>query len=77
MTPDMRYIHQDHLGSTSRTCPEPGERVTDDTDRLHTGQRFDAATGLYYYKARYGACPQRRRSDPAVAQHHLFGVGDP
>ena len=26
---------------------------TADTERLFTGQRFDAATGLYYYNARY------------------------
>ena len=91
----MRYVHQDHLGSTSRTCPEPVERVTDDTgaavyeatydpwgnisastgtadtDRLYTGQRFDAATGLYYYNARYGACPEPSRRDPTLAPSSL------
>ncbi len=56
----MRYVHQDHLGSTSV--------ITDDTDRLYTGQRFDAATGLYYYNARYGACPERSRRDPTLAR---------
>ncbi|MDA0798451.1 MAG: RHS repeat-associated core domain-containing protein, partial [Chloroflexi bacterium] len=67
----MRDLHQDHLGSTSRTCPEHVERVTDDTSvavyaasydpwgnisastgTADTGQRFDSATGLYYYNAR-------------------------
>ena len=85
---DMRYLHQDHLGSTSKACPELAERVTDasgdavfersfdpwgnirvssgtvGTNRLFTGQRFDAATGLYYYNARYGACPERCPASP-------------
>ncbi len=102
----MRYVHQYHRASSSRTCPEPVERVTDDTgaavdeasydpwgnvsastgtadtDRLYTGQRFDAATGLYYYNARYGACPERSRRDPTLARFIspdtiVPGVADP
>jgi RHS repeat-associated protein len=102
----MRYVHQDHLGSTSRTCPEPVEWVTDDTgaavyeascdpwgnvsaspgtadtDRPYTGQRFAAATGLYYYNARYGARPERSRRDPTLARFispdtTFPGVSDP
>jgi RHS repeat-associated protein len=65
----MRYVHQDHLGSTSVITDDTGAAVYEatydpwgnvrtstgaaDTDRLCTGQRFDAATGLYYYNARY------------------------
>ena len=93
----MRYVHQDHLGSTSRTCPEPVERVTDDTDRLYeasygpwgnvsastgtadtdrlyTGQRFDSATGLYYYNARYYDPTLARFISPDTI---VPGVGDP
>ena len=94
----MRYVHQDHLGSTSRTCPEHVERVTDDTgtavyeasydpwgnvrastgtadtDRLYTGQRFDAATGLYYYNARYYDSTLARFISPDTI---VPGVGDP
>ncbi len=94
----MRYLHQDHLGSTSSTCPEPVERVTDDTgaavyeatydpwgnvsastgtadtDRLYTGQRFDAATGLYCYNARYYDPTLARFISPDTI---VPGVGDP
>ena len=45
---------------------------TADTDRLYTGQRFDAATGLYYVcdadRARYRACPESYRRNPTLAR---------
>ena len=66
---NLRYLHRDHLGSTAVVTDVNGDVVfertydawgnvrtasgTADTDRLYTGQRFDAATGLYYYNARY------------------------
>jgi RHS repeat-associated protein len=66
---DMRYLHQDHLGATTIVTDADGDAVfersydprgnicvasgTADMDRLYTGQRYDAATGLYYYNARY------------------------
>jgi RHS repeat-associated protein len=62
----MRYLHQDHLGSTSV--------ITADTDRLYTGQRFDAATGLYYYNARYYDPTLARFISPDTI---VPGVGDP
>ena len=37
---------------------------TADTDRLYTGQRFDSATGLYYYNARYYDPPSPASSRP-------------
>ena len=65
----LRYLHRDHLGSTAVVTDANGDVVfertydawgnvrtasgTADTDRLYTSQRFDAATGLYYYNARY------------------------
>jgi len=65
---DLRYVHQDSLGSTSLTTSSTGAVValvsyfpfgvcrnsqgTLDTDKLFTGQRLDD-TGLYYYNARY------------------------
>jgi RHS repeat-associated protein len=65
----MRYVHQDHLGSTAVVTDANGDLVfelacdpwgnvrvasgTADTDTLITGQCFDPATGLYYYNARY------------------------
>jgi RHS repeat-associated protein len=80
----MRYLHQDHLGSTSVITDDTGAAVYEATydpwgkvrtswgsttiDRLYTGQRFDSATGLYYYNARYGACPERSRRDPTLAR---------
>jgi RHS repeat-associated protein len=87
---DMRYLHQDHLGSTSIVTDANGDAVfersydpwgnirvasgTADMDRLYTGQRFDATTGLYYYNARY--------YDPTIARFIspdtiVAGAGDP
>ncbi len=34
----------------------------------YTGQILDEETGLYYYNARYGACPERRRRDPEIGR---------
>jgi RHS repeat-associated protein len=34
----------------------------------YTGQIFDDDTGLYYYNARYGACPERGRRDPELGR---------
>ena len=66
---NLRYLHRDHLGSTAVVTDGNGDVIfertydawgnvrtssgTADTNRLYTGQRFDAATGLYYYNARY------------------------
>ncbi len=63
------YLHADHLGSTSLATdasgtvvgrqwydPYGGERASSgalSTDRLYTGQRWDAALGLYDYCARW------------------------
>jgi RHS repeat-associated protein len=64
----LRYIHQDHLTSTSLMTDQTGNQIGDTvkylpfgetranpniaTDKLFTGQRLDS-TGLYYYNARY------------------------
>ncbi len=63
-----KYIHIDHLGSTSIITDEAGnvvqetkytpfgtvwETSADLTDRTYTGQRKDDSTGLMYYGARY------------------------
>ena len=87
---DMRYVHQDHLGSTSVITDDTGAAVyeasygpwgnvsastgTADMDRLYTGQRFDAATGLYYYNARYYDPTLARFISPDTI---VPGVGDP
>ena len=63
------YLHTDHLGSTSLATDENGNEVarqgyypysdtryatgTLPTDRRFTGQRWEAALGLYDYKARF------------------------
>ncbi len=86
----MRYVHQDHLGSTSVITDDTGAAVyeasydpwgnvsastgTADTDRLYTGQRFDAATGLYYYNARYYDPTLARFISPDTI---VPGVGNP
>jgi RHS repeat-associated protein len=86
----MRYVHQGHLGSTSVITDDTGAAVyeatydpwgnvsastgTADTDRLYTGQRFDAATGLYYYNARYYDPTLARFISPDTI---VPGVGDP
>ena len=65
---NLRYVHLDHLGSTSvvtntsgteygriRYYPYGSTRGSSgslDTDKKFTGQRLDS-TGLYYYNARY------------------------
>jgi RHS repeat-associated protein len=65
---NLRYVHLDHLGSTSvvtntsgteygriRYYPYGSQRDSSgflDTDKKFTGQRLDG-TGLYYYGARY------------------------
>jgi RHS repeat-associated protein len=64
----LRYVHQDHLTSTSLMTNQTGNQIGDTvkylpfgetranpdipTDKLFTGQRLDG-TGLYYYNARY------------------------
>jgi len=64
----LRYMHQDHLGSSSvatdaggslvggQTYKPFGETWTESgtfgTDKEYTGQRLDG-TGLYFYNARY------------------------
>ena len=86
----MRYVHQDHLGSTSVITDDTGAAVyeatydpwgnvrastgTADTHRLYTGQRFDAATGLYYYNARYYDPTLARFISPDTI---VPGVGNP
>ena len=68
VTPELSYVHQDSLGSTSVTSDCTGDLAstisyfpfgltrfstgTSPTDKLFTGQRLDS-TGLYYYGARY------------------------
>ena len=63
------FYHPDHLGSTNLVTDEQGQVVqvlqytpygsvasntgTVDLPHKFTGQRVDASTGLYYYKARY------------------------
>ncbi len=64
---NLRYVHQDHLGSTSLMTDENGQQVDTTvtykpygetlagdvpTDIKFTGQRLDD-TGLYFYNARY------------------------
>ena len=63
---DLKYIHKDHLSSTSVVTDSNGDKVSAikyypygttrsgdvPTDRKFTGQRLDG-TGLYYYNARY------------------------
>jgi RHS repeat-associated protein len=87
---DIYYLHQDHLGSTTIVTDADGDAVfersydpwgntrtesgTATTDRLYTGQRYDAVTGLYYYNARY--------YDPTIARFIspdtiVPGAGDP
>ena len=44
------------------------------TERLFTGQRFGAATGLYYYNARYYDPTIGRFISPDTI---VAGVGDP
>ena len=86
----MRYVHQDHLGSTAVVTDSAGKVVfertydpwgnfrtstgTATTDRLFTGQRFDAATGQYYYNARYYDPTLGRFISPDTI---VPGVGDP
>jgi len=64
----LRYVIQDHLGSTSITANEAGARMaelrykpwgetrfstgTTPTTWRFTGQREDATIGLYFYNAR-------------------------
>ncbi len=70
-----KYIHTDHLGSTSVITDENGDKVQETkytpygsvwettanlTDHKYTGQKADDSTGLYYYGARY--------YDPAYAR---------
>ena len=90
MNGNMRYVHQDHLGSTAVVTDSAGNVVfertydpwgnvrtstgTADTDRLFTGQRFDAATGLYYYNARYYDPTLGRFISPDTI---VPGVGNP
>jgi RHS repeat-associated protein len=61
------YLHTDHLGSASLATNTSGGKVSEmryyayggtrsgtmDTDRLYTGQRWEASIGLYDYNARY------------------------
>jgi RHS repeat-associated protein len=61
------YLHTDHLGSASLSTGATGavknqmryyaygetRSGTMDTDRLYTGQRWEAGIGLYDYNARY------------------------
>ena len=49
---------------------------------VFTDQRFNAATGLYYYNARYGARPEHSRRNPTLGRFIspdtiVPGVGDP
>lgn len=47
----------------------PGNQVTTDPSLHsgHTGQREDATIGLYFYGARYQACPERSEGTPCWA----------
>ena len=64
---ELKYVHQEHLTSTSLMTGSDGAQIgttmkylpfgetrtgSVPTDKLFTGQRLDA-TGLYYYNARY------------------------
>ena len=65
----LRYVHSDHLGSSSVSTDTAGAEVGDQTylpygdersssgtlgtERQFTGQRFDGGSGLYFYNARY------------------------
>ena len=81
----MRYVHQDHpfTDDTGAAVYEASydswgnvraSTGTADTDRLYTGQRFDSATGLYYYNARYYDPTLARFISPDTI---VPGVGDP
>jgi RHS repeat-associated protein len=66
-TGDLVYLHPDHLGTTDYATNTSGGMVSGQgyyaygrtrfgsvpTDHQFTGQKLDAASGLYYYGARY------------------------
>lgn len=36
----------------------------------YTSQQVDEDTGLYFYKSRYGACPERSRMESEISKVH-------
>jgi RHS repeat-associated protein len=50
------------------TYDRDGNGFAEYAPRWDQRQHFDAATGLYYSNARYGACPERCRRDPTIAR---------
>jgi RHS repeat-associated protein len=98
---ELTYLHTDHLGSASLTTDATGgvanemryyayggtRSGTMDTDRLYTGQRWEAGIGLYDYNARYydPALGRFVQADSVVPSSHnsqsfnryLYTLGNP
>jgi RHS repeat-associated protein len=98
---ELTYLHTDHLGSASLSTDATGGVTSEmryypygqtrsgtmDTDRLYTGQRWEAGIGLYDYNARYydPALGRFVQADTVVPSPHnsqsfnryLYTLGNP